>query len=318
MEKTTMSQKVDVDLAEKFKELQAAAGGTGQDFIETLIATYTQAQVDTDTSSPIYKEQIKVRQSLSQVERVVCAFLELASNDKIAVEEKSKEAVVEAQKKVVELENQIKENVEQLKTIQEEKENLKKQVIGLEEKAESLETLKSAWAEKESSWKEKESGLNTRITELDIEAKQARELSKTVVGLEKELTQKNSALALADQQTKYDQGSIEDLKKMVEEYRGEVTGLRTKLSTAQQDINTVRLECSSQVNQIEKEYASQINKIEKSAAEEKGLLSGELKNIKKQLVESQKNFAENKLREATDKSEKNKIDDQTLSLPGFD
>lgn len=166
MEKTTLSQKVDVDLAEKFKELQTAAGGTGQDFIETLIATYTQAQVDTDTSSPVYKEQTKVAQAFAQSQRTVNAFLEIASADKIAALKHAKDAVEAAQNKVVELENQIKEGTEQFKIIQNEKENLKKQVVGLEEKAESLAVVKQGFEDQRKAWDDQRNVLEIKVTEL--------------------------------------------------------------------------------------------------------------------------------------------------------
>ena len=266
MAKETLGLKVDSEIAEQFKEFQAAAGGTAQDLLETLLSAYTQAQVDSDTASPVYKEQVKVRQAFAQAERVANAFLELAAADKITAGEQARNAVEAAQGKVLELDAKIKMDVEQIKNLQEENQGLVKQIAGFEEKTESLETLKMAWTEKEST-------LNSRIAELDAEAKQARELTKRVTDLEKELAQKNSALALADQQTKHDQEALKDVKIGLGEARVETAELRKKLVTAQQDLNTEKLECSSRINEVEKR-----------AAEEKGRLTGELVSIKEQLI----------------------------------
>lgn len=283
MAKETVGLKLDPEVAGKFKELQAAAGGTAQDFVEILLAAHAERQIETDTASPIYKEQAKVKQALASVERVVGSYLELAAADKIAAEEKARDAIEVAQSQVAELKEEIENDniiIEDLKT---KNEDLVKKVAGLEEKAESIETLKAAWDEKERA-------LNQRVGELDAEAKQARDLAKTVADLEKGLHKKDSALALADQQHKYDrkmidelkehtetqagwvQDHIKDIKEMRVAHKAEKDILKSALDSAKEKISQEKIDC-----------ANRVAGIEKVAAKEKGQLSGKLEEVKGQL-----------------------------------
>lgn len=169
MAKETVGLKLDSEIAAKFKEFQSASGGTAQDFVEILLAAHTQAQIDEDTASPIYKEQIKVRQAFAQAERVANAFLELSAADKIAAEEQARDAIKAAQEKVAELNANIKMDAEQIKNLQEENKALFKQIEGLEEKTESLAVVKQGFAEQRNILESKVTELTEKLAEVSDE-----------------------------------------------------------------------------------------------------------------------------------------------------
>ena len=265
MAKETLGLKLDPEVAAKFKEIQAANGGTAQDFIETLLVAHTQTQENTDTASPVYKEQIKVRQALASVERVVGSYLELAANDKAVAEEQSRETVKAAQAEVAGLKEKILDDESLIKEIEATNKDLTKKVAGLEDAAESLETLKAAW-------KEKESSLNTRIEEMNTEAKRVRELAAKVVDLEKELVKKNSALDLATQKMEGLAKEIQSIKDRLEKKDTRIETLEKALDDAKNQSSKEKVDCSIRIAEIQT-----------AAAEEKGRLFGELAGVKDQL-----------------------------------
>ena len=273
MAKETLGLKLAPEVAAKFKEIQVAAGGTAQDFIETLLAAHAKQQEDTNTASPVYKEQVKVRQALASVERVVGSYLELAAHDKVVAEEKARDAVEVAQAQVAELKDEIENGNTIIKDLKATNEDLTKTVTGLEEKAEALETLKAAWVEKEAL-------LNARVTDLDAEAKQARELAGKVADLEKELVEKNFTLALAMQKMEGQAQEIQNAKDRLGKKDTRIETLEKALDAAKDQVNQEKVNCSIRISEVQT-----------AAAEEKGRLSGELASVKGQL-ENQKQLQE--------------------------
>ena len=228
-EKQTVGLKLDPELAAKFKELQGQAG-SAQDFVETLLAAYAQAQEETDTASPIYKEQVKVKQALASVERVVSAYLELAAHDKAQAQAMADEQIIVAQEEVTTLKDRLTIKTHEVADLQTRNTDLEKQVESLESQIESLDMLKASWAVQESAWAEKESGYVSRIGELDTEAKDARALKGRMTDLEKTLAEQRQAIALAEQKAGTDQAAITDLKAQItslkDDHKTEISSLK--------------------------------------------------------------------------------------------
>ena len=228
-EKQTVGLKLDPELAAKFKELQGQAG-SAQDFVETLLAAYAQAQEETDTASPIYKEQVKVKQALASVERVVSAYLELAAHDKAQAQAMADEQIIVAQEEVTTLKDRLTIKTHEVADLQTRNTDLEKQVESLESQIESLDMLKASWAVQESAWAEKESGYVSRIGELDTEAKDARALKGRMTDLEKTLAEQRQAIALAEQKAGTDQAAITDLKAQItslkDDHKSEISSLK--------------------------------------------------------------------------------------------
>ena len=219
----------DPELASKFKELQGQSG-SAQEFVETLLAAYAERREETDTASPIYKEGVKVRQALAQAERIVTAYLELAANDKIQAETVAQEKIAAAQDEVEQIKEQLSIKADIVAGLESDNSDLEKEIKALKQRIESTETLKAAFAEKEESWQKKESGFVLRITELDVEAKQAREFKNRISGLEKNIAEQMQVIALADQKAGTDKTIINDLKAELkavkEDHKAEILTLK--------------------------------------------------------------------------------------------
>jgi chromosome segregation ATPase len=279
--KETVGFKVDPDLAEKVRVLQSAAGGTAQDFVEILLAAYADRQMAESTDSPIYKEQVKVRQAFAQAERVVGAFLELAAADKMAAEEHARDAVIAAEEKVTTVTVENKDLKIDLEAVRNERDKLQVLTDSLQDKEANVKALKDAWVEKETS-------LNTRLAELDVEAKQGRELKGMVSDLEKQITEKDTTVALVTQQSKNEQAAIADLKTRLEKTQNRFAGLEKDLAKDRDALTTEKLDGATRINAIEKE-----------AAEEKGRLTGIVDSLEKELVKVRDALATEKLNCAT-------------------
>ncbi|ACN18070.1 putative ATPase (plasmid) [Desulforapulum autotrophicum HRM2] len=221
MAKETLGLKLDSQIVSKFKELQNTAGGTAQDFVEMLLATHIQTQIDEDTASPIYKEQIKVRQAFAQAERVANAFLELSAADKIAAEEQARDAIKAAQEKVVELNANIKMDAEQIKNLQEENKALFKQIAGLEETAESLAVVKQGFEDQRNALETKVADLTEKLAGVSDENIAFR---KTIDTLKEELQKVSNEYEKA--KTDY-QISLKDLEL---DCQNRIHGLESKLN----------------------------------------------------------------------------------------
>ncbi len=310
MAKETVGLKLDSELAKKFKELQGVAGGTAQDFIEILLSAHAERQVDTDTASPIYKELVKVKQIFAQGERVVSSFLELAAHDKIEAEAKAQELVKDAQGKIVTLDETVilleNENKEYAAKLDEQS----KSIVVLEDQAESVQALREAWAEKENT-------LNTRIAELDAEAKESRDLKIKILDLENLVLERNGdithfeqQIALATQKAESDQAIIADLKKShgfaVADLKEQVIAESRRMDEAKQDYKDALEDLKGQqkiaLEKLEKDHFNFVEAKHLSDSErdeEHRQLAESIQDLDKQLTETKVEAAETKGRLAS-------------------
>lgn len=177
--KETFAMKLDPELISELKQLQGEYG-SGQEFGEALLLALKEQRVHTSTEAPLREEQLRVRKSLLDIERIIGATLELAASDKVKAEESAASKVAEAQVEVAKLKATIKEQVEQIDELKIKTTEQAKQIKNVEQASESIASLKDAWGEKEHS-------LTTRIAELDSEAKEARALKTLVSELKEQL-----------------------------------------------------------------------------------------------------------------------------------
>ncbi len=264
-EKQTVGLKLDPELAVKFKELQGQAG-SAQDFVKTLLSAYAQAQKEADTSSPIYKEGVKVRQAFAQAERVVTAYLELAANDKAQAQASADEKITIAQQKVVELKDRLsftKDEITELKTCNA---DLKKQVESLESQIESLDTLKASWTSQEATWKEKETGFVARIGELDAEAKTAQDLKNQITDLEKQLSEKDHQLSLVKLSASSDKQMIKTLNNRLDQFKTDYDTLKNELDNVKDALTAEKLSCAEKVSAEKTTTARSMGKLEQQIA----------------------------------------------------
>ncbi|WP_020585451.1 hypothetical protein [Desulfobacter curvatus] len=267
MAKSTLGLKLEPEIEAEFKKLQAEAGSrNAQEFVETLLSNYVERKEETNTDSPVHKEQVKVRQALSQIDRVVSAYLELAANDKITAETKAQEVISKFENAMATLKSENQELKAKFDAIQAERDELKKQNDALHEKEINVQDLRNAWMEKEKN-------LTDRISGLEVEVYQTRALKDQVMDLENQIKEKVSVLALADQQAKNDQSVIQDLKQRLEGFQDKVGSLEKDLATARDELMAEKLESLNRI----KEVTSQ-------AAEEKGILTGELNTLRQELA----------------------------------
>ena len=140
-----LSIRLSADLKEEFKKLSDQTGMKQEDFVATLLTAFKERQIETDTGSPVYREKAKVAQALSQIERVVGGFLEIAHNDKETQVLKAQEQVEQFQAEVAELKEALKESNLQNQEIFQAKVTLEEKVSTLEEQASSLKALQDAW-----------------------------------------------------------------------------------------------------------------------------------------------------------------------------
>jgi len=194
MAKETFAVKLDSDLNTQLRDLQRDYK-SGQEFAEALLLALKEQRINTDTDSPIKKEQIRVRKALADIERVVLATMELAVSDKLKAEETANQKITENYEKIFKLKETIQEHTILISELKEKTAEQFKQIRVLEQAAESVSFLKEAWAEKEQT-------LTKRITELDTEAQEARELKIQIQNLEKQLNkQEKKNIELRHQET---------------------------------------------------------------------------------------------------------------------
>jgi len=179
--KETFAIKLDPDLIAELRQLQGEYG-SGQDFGEALLLALKEQRVNTETEAPLREEQLRVRKSLLDIEKIVGATLELAASDKVKAEESAAGKVAEAQAEVLQLKETIKGQLKQIEELKIKTTEQAKHIHRLEQAAESITTLKDAW-------EEKEYNLTTRIAELDSEAKEARALKTLVSELKERLSE---------------------------------------------------------------------------------------------------------------------------------
>ena len=267
-----LSIRLSADLKEEFKKLSDQTGMKQEDFVATLLTAFKERQIETDTGSPVYREKAKVAQALSQVERVVSGFLEIAHNDKETQVLKAQEQVEQLQAEVAELKETLNENKSQHLEISQAKTTLEEKLSTLEEQAKSLKALQDAWTEKETT-------LNGRIAALDTEAKETRELKSKLAEAATEIIQQKNTIALAEQKAAADQKTITDIKARYEKKDITLDQLRIDLQQAKDTAN-------QKVVTLTQEHA-----------EEKGRLTAQLEiqtqkvtDIESKLAEKKKSF----------------------------
>jgi DNA repair exonuclease SbcCD ATPase subunit len=199
----------------------------------------------------------------------------------MAAEEHARDAVIAAEEKVTTVTVENKDLKIDLEAVRNERDKLQVLTDSLQDKEANVKALKDAWVEKETS-------LNTRLAELDVEAKQGRELKGMVSDLEKQITEKDTTVALVTQQSKNEQAAIADLKTRLEKTQNRFAGLEKDLAKDRDALTTEKLDGATRINAIEKE-----------AAEEKGRLTGIVDSLEKELVKVRDALATEKLNCAT-------------------
>lgn len=296
MAKETVGLKLDSEIAQKFKDNQKEYK-TAQEFVEALLNTHLEKQIETDTDSPVHQEKMRVRKALADIDRVVGAFLEIASNDKTKAIEEATQKTAAAQTELAELREQTKVHKDALALMEAKATEQEKTITSLRESAESVHALKDAWSTEKRN-------LTTRLAELDTEAKEARKLKaqiieteKVLAGREKEFADLRGKLNLAEQQHNNNVSIIKDLKQQIteqkalfqsaqEEHKTSISSLkadykeiitenkqaitnlqeelkqvRIDLSTAQDVLNTERLTNAQKELQLEKNFATEKEKL---------------------------------------------------------
>lgn len=264
-----LSIRLSADLKEEFKKLSDQTGMKQEDFVATLLTAFKERQIETDTGSPVYREKAKVAQALSQIERVVGGFLEIAHNDKETQVLKAQEQVEQFQAEVAELKEALKESNLQNQEIFQAKVTLEEKVSTLEEQASSLKALQDAWTEKETF-------LNSRIAELDAEAKEARQLKSSLQQAKTEIMQLNNAITLAEQRAATDEKTITEIKERLKNKDAALDQLRIDIQQAKDTAN-------QQVVTLTKEHA-----------EEKGSLTTQIEIQTQKIVGLESKLAEKK------------------------
>lgn len=227
---TPLSIRLSDEVKDEFKSLSEQTGMKQEDFVATLLAAFKEKQVETDTSSPVFRERAKVDQALAQVQRVVVGFLEIAHNDKDVAVVKAQGQVAKAQEEVVTLKEQVKKDEILQEELARHKAELEEKVASLEGQAKSLQALQDAWMEKENS-------LNARLADLDTEAKEARKLKSDIAEASAEIVQHKNRVALAEQKAKTDKESLTEIKTRLQNLEKALDQARLDLQTAKDVTN---------------------------------------------------------------------------------
>ena len=264
---TPLSIRLSDELKEEFKTLSDQTGMKQEDFVATLLTAFKERQTEADTGSPVYRERAKVDQALSQIQRVVVGFLEIAHNDNEVKVSKAQEQVEQAQDEITELKEQLKENKIQREEISQDKHALEEKVSTLEEQAKSLQALQDAWTEKETS-------LNARLADLDAEAKEARKLKSELGEAATEIMQQKNIVALAEQKASTDQEALSDIK--------------TRLQNMEKALEQSRLDIQTAKDTANKRVVS----LTQTHAEEKGSLTANIAFQEQKIVDLESQLAE--------------------------
>jgi chromosome segregation ATPase len=227
---TPLSIRLSDEVKEDFKALSDQSGMKQEDFVATLIATFKERQTETDTGSPVFREKQKVDQALAQIQRVVVGFLEIAHNEKEVSITKAAEQVATAQGDVAELKEEVKKSKDQQAEILQTNNELQEKVSSLEGQAQSLQVLQEVWREKETS-------LNSRLADLDAEAKEARKLKTELAEAAAEVMKQKNLVALAEQKAFTDKEALTDIKTRLQNLENLLEKSRTDLQTAKDTAN---------------------------------------------------------------------------------
>lgn len=257
---TPLSIRLSDEVKEEFKALSDQTGMKQEDFVATLLTVFKEKRTEVDTGSPVYRERAKVDQALSQVQRVVVGFLEIAHNDKEVKVSKAQEQVDQAQDEVAALKEQRKESGIQLEGLSQRKQELEEKVSTLEGQAKSLQALQDAWTEKETS-------LNARLADLDAEAKEARKLKSELAGAATEIMQQKNNVALAEQKATTNREVLAEVKTRLQ-------NLENALEKSRVDHQTTRDNANQQVVALTQTHA-----------EEKGSLAAKIEFQAQKIVD---------------------------------
>ena len=227
---TPLSIRLSDEVKEEFKNLSEQTGMKQEDFVATLLTAFKEKRAETDTGSPVYRERAKVDEALSQIQRVVVGFLEIAHNDKEVEVSKAQEQVEQAQADVAALKEQLKESEVQQEELSQRKQELEEKVSSLEGQAKSLQALQDAWTEKETS-------LNARLADLDAEAKEARKLKSELAEAATEIIEQKNRVALAEQKGVADEKILADIKTRLQNKDTALEQLRNDLQQAKDTAN---------------------------------------------------------------------------------
>lgn len=288
MGKDTIGLKLDEELTQRFKEIRKNYG-SAQEFVEVLLNSHLEKQIETDTSSPVHKEKTRVKKALADIERVVTGFLEIAASDKIQAIENAQRNAITAQETVSKLKEKSISQKESIGVLEKKTVEQEKIITGLQESAENVRALNAAWGT------EKED-LKTKLAELERETGETLKLKIKAIDLENLLSDSNGSLALAEQRHLSEQESISDLKVRLTEstsnmktgiqeikqehkealatleakHQQEISDFKKKLNQAESDFVTA----TNAFNAEKLACAKKIAEIETTAAREHGRLTG--------------------------------------------
>ena len=297
---TPLSIRLSDEVKEEFKSLSEQTGMKQEDFVATLLTAFKERQTEIDTGSPVYRERAKVTQALSQVERVVVGFLEIAHNDKEVAISKAQEQVEQTQVEIAELKENLKESKLNSEEITQAKIALEEKLTGLEKQANSLEALQSAW-------KEKETTLNARLADLDAEAKEARKLKTELAEAATKIMEQKNIIALAEQKGIAAQETLTDIKTRLQNKDTALEQLRNDLQQAKdianQKVVTLTQEHAEEKGSLTTQLKEDLQQAKDTAnqkvvtltqehAEEKGRLIAQLENQTKMVADLESKLAE--------------------------
>jgi hypothetical protein len=299
MTKETVGLKLDADLAQKFQEIRKSYG-SAQEFVEVLLNAHLEKQIETDTSSPVHKEKIRVKKALADIERVVTGFLEIAASEKIQAIEKANENAITAQETVIKLKKEAINQKESIGVLEKKTVEQEKIIAGLQESAENVRALKAAWGT------EKEN-LTTKIAELGIETQEALKLKSKVMDLDKLLSESNGNHALSEQRHMSEQRIISDLKTRLADSIGNMkTGIQEIKQEHKEFLATLEAKHQQEISDLKKRLdqaesnfvnadnafnaeklacAEKVAEIKTAAAKEHGRLTGIVSSLQNSLAE---------------------------------
>ncbi|GAB6061271.1 DUF7557 family protein [Desulfonatronum parangueonense] len=185
--KEAWSVKLDPDFKSRLSAL-ASEHESGEEFVMSLVTAYEQTKYSNvkapSHARPLVGEIVRAFQSI--IEQISASISvaererEQAGKEIEEVKEAAKTQIQTANQVVTDLKTRLEASTKSVIDGQKRIQELEEALKTAQDKTESIEALKLAWMEKETS-------LIARIAELDEEAKQARELDKKVVSLEKML-----------------------------------------------------------------------------------------------------------------------------------
>lgn len=155
-----MSIRLSPELKSLFQEAARQSGMKQEDFISTLLNTYSEAQAQEAGPATVSQEKRQVRAGLSQIQVLIEAIIDRAGNQELQAAEMVDRIRQEYAEKSEALKQQIEGQRNQLKGLESENKRLK-------ENEETREALKQAFAEKQEAWAAKERDHENKTVELN-------------------------------------------------------------------------------------------------------------------------------------------------------